>query len=133
MARRASSGLNPGIILAAVVVVGVVIYGGKQLLSRDSKAFEGTPRLQIEDLLENGNALRTNVYVIEGEIDEKLQFSERGQLVSVRVQGPTGDEFIAIEIPAEFSKRNIDTKQKYAFRVEFKKGGIAVATGIERL
>ena len=133
MARRASSGLNPGIIIAAVVVLAAVIFGGRMLLSGDSKAFEGVPRLQIEDLLSNGNSLRANIYVIEGEIDEKLQFSSTGQLVSVKVVGPKGDEFIAIQIPSALSDRNIETKQKYAFKVEFQKGGIAIAQDIQRL
>lgn len=133
MARRASSGLNPGIILAAVVVVGAVVFGGKMLLTGESRAFEGTPRLQVDDLLQNGNSLRTNVYIIEGEIDEKLQFSSNGQLVSVKVVGSRGDEFIGIRIPTTLSDRNIETKQKYAFKVQFEKGGIAVATDIERL
>jgi len=133
MARRASSGLNPGIILAAVVVVGVMFYGGMQLLKTDKAAFEGMTRLQVEQLLENGNALRSNVYIIEGEIDEKLQISSRGQLVSVRVKGAHGDEFVGVEIPAEFNKHNIETKQKYAFRVTFNKGGVPVVTAIQRL
>ena len=133
MARRASSGLNPGIILGVVVVIGVVIFGGRQLLTRESEAFKGIPRLQVDDLLQNGNALRSNVYVIEGEIDEKIKFSSRGQLVSVKVSGSSGDEFIGIEIPAAFSDRNIETKQKYAFKVEFQKGGVAVAQDIQRL
>lgn len=133
MARRASSGLNPGIILAAVVVIGAVVFGGKMLLTRESRAFEGTPRLQVDDLLQNGNSLRSNVYIIEGEIDEKLQFSGNGQLVSVKVVGSRGDEFIGICIPTTLSDRNIETKQKYAFKVQFEKGGIAVATDIERL
>jgi hypothetical protein len=54
-------------------------------------------------------------------------------LVSLRVNTPGGDEFIGIEIPAEFNKLNIDTRQKYAFRVKFRQGGIAVATGVNRL
>ena len=133
MARRASSGLNPSIILAAVVLVGALIFGGKMLLSKESIAFEGVPRLQIDDFLENGNALRKNVYVIEGEIDEKLQISSSGQLVSVKVEGSRGDEFIGIRIPSNLSERNIETKQKYAFKVEVQKGGIAVAQDIQRL
>ena len=133
MARRASSGLNPGIILIAVVIVGVVIFAGKQLLSSETTAFDGTPRLQIDEFLENGNALRTNVYVIEGEIDEKLQITNQGQLVSVKVAGSRGDEFIGVEIPSSLNDRNIEIKQKYAFKVEFTKGGVAVAQDIQRL
>jgi len=130
MSRRASSGINPGIIVGAVVVIGLVIFGGKLLLSDKSASFGDVAPLNIEELLQNGNSLRNNEYVVEGEIDEKLQFANTGMLVSVKVDG---DEFIGIEIPSEFEYLNIEPKQKYAFRVKFKKGGIAVATGINRL
>lgn len=133
MARRASSGLNPVAIIAGAVVVVAAIFGGKVLMGGKSESFDGVPELNIEDLLENGNSLRRNIYVIRGEIDEKLQFSSRGQLVSVRVKGGRDDEFIGIEIPSKFDKMNIDTKQEYVFKVEFQQGGIAVATGIEKL
>lgn len=134
MARRASSRPNPGIILGAAAAIAVAVFAGKSLLGKKSSSFGETAKLHIEDLLENGNSLRGNEYVIEGQIDEKLQWtSDRGQLVSVRVGTPGGDEFIGIEIPAEFNKLNIDIRQKYSFRVKFRQGGIAVATGINRL
>lgn len=120
-------------IIAGAVVVVAAIFGGKVLMGGKSESFDGVPELNIEDLLENGNSLRRNIYVIRGEIDEKLQFSSRGQLVSVRVKGGRDDEFIGIEIPSKFDKMNIDTKQEYVFKVEFQQGGIAVATGIEKL
>jgi hypothetical protein len=134
MARRASSRPNPGIILGVAAAIAVAVFAGKSLLGKKSTSLGDAPKLHIEDLLENGNSLRGNEYLIEGQIDEKLQWtSDRGQLVSVRVTTPGGDEFIGIEIPAEFSKLNIDTRQKYAFRVKFRQGGIAVATGVTRL
>jgi hypothetical protein len=134
MARRASSRPNPGIILGAAAAIAVAVFAGKSLLGKKTASFGETAKLHIEDLLENGNSLRGNEYVIEGQIDEKLQWtSDRGQLVSVRVGTPGGDEFIGIEIPAEFNKLNIDTRQKYSFRVKFRQGGIAVATGVNRL
>ena len=134
MARRASSRPNPGIILGAAAAIAVAIFAGKSLLGKKTASFSDAAPLHIEDLLDNGNSLRGNEYVVEGQIDEKLQWtSDRGQLVSVRVKTPGGDEFIGIEIPAEFKRLNIDTRQKYAFRVKFRQGGIAVATGINRL
>lgn len=134
MARRASSRLNPGIILGAVAAIAVAIFAGKALLGKKEKSFSDARPIDIEELLENGNSLRGNEYLVKGQIDEKLQWtSDRGQLVSVKVETPGGDQFIGIEIPAEFNQLNIDTKQKYAFRVKFRQGGIAVATGINRL
>ena len=134
MARRASSNLHPGIIIGAIVAIALVVIAGKSLIGKKSASFGDVPKLSMEELMENGNMLRGNEYVVEGQIDEKLQWTtDNGQLVSVRVETPGGDEFVAIQIPPELSKRNIDTKQKYAFRVKFRQGGIAVATGVNRL
>jgi hypothetical protein len=134
MARRASSRLNPGIIVGAAAAMAVAIFAGKSLLAKKSVSFSDVSPLNIDELLENGNSLRGNEYLVQGQIDEKLQWTtDRGQFVSLRVTTPGGDEFLGIEIPPEFSKLNIDTKQKYSFRVKFRQGGIAVATGVNRL
>ncbi|MDP3849375.1 MAG: hypothetical protein Q8Q59_02645 [Luteolibacter sp.] len=134
MARRASSRPNPGIILGVAAAITVAVFAGKSLLGKKSASFGEGSALHIEDLLENGNSLRGNEYVVQGLIDEKLQWTtDRGQLVSLRVETPGGDEFIGIEIPPKFSRLNIDTQQKYAFRVKFRQGGIAVATDVNRL
>lgn len=134
MARRASSSLHPGIIIGVVAAIVVAVVAGKSLLGKKSAGFGDIAKLSVTELLDNGNSLRGNEYVIEGQIEEKLQWTTgRGQLVSVRVGANSGDEFVGIEIPQEFNKLNIDTKQKYAFRVKFRQGGIPVATGINRL
>jgi hypothetical protein len=134
MARRASSTLHPGIIIGAIAAIVVAVVAGKSLLGGKSAPFAEVSKLSVEELLENGNSLRGNEYVIEGQIDEKLQWTtDRGQLVSVKIDAAGGDQFVGIEIPREFSKLNIDTKQKYAFRVKFRQGGIPVATGVNRL
>ncbi len=134
MARRASSSLHPGIIIGAVAAIVVAIIAGKSLLGKKSAGFGDVSKLQVEELLDNGNGLRGNDYVIEGQIDQKLQWtSERGQLVSVKVETPGGDQFVGILIPPEFNKLNMEVRQKYAFRVKFHQGGIAVATGINRM
>jgi hypothetical protein len=134
MARRASSSLHPGIIIGAIAAIVVAVIAGKMLIGKKSAGFGDVAKLSVDELLENGNSLRGNEYVIEGQIDEKLQWTtSRGQLVSVKIETPRGDEFVGIEIPDKFNNLNIDAKQKYAFRVKFKQGGIAVATGVNRL
>jgi hypothetical protein len=134
MARRASSSLHPGIIIGAIVALVILIIAGKSLLGKKASTFGDIAKLDITELLENGNSLRGNEYLIEGQIDEKLQWtSSRGQLVSLKIDTPGGAEFVGIEIPTEFNDRNIDSKQKYVFRVKFRQGGIPVATGIDRL
>lgn len=134
MARRASSKLNPGIIVAIVAALAVAVFAGKLMLGKKTESFGNINTLDIGEFLENGNQLRGNEYVVQGQIDEKLQWTtDRGQLVSLRVETAGGDEFLPIEIPQEFNRLNIDTKQKYAFRVKFRQSGIAVATGVNRL
>jgi hypothetical protein len=134
MPRRASSRLRPsaliGIGVALALVVAVLRYG----TGNPDTAFADTARLDVAELLENGNSLRGNEYSVQGQIDEKLVWSaDRGQVISLRVGTPTGDEFIAIEVPPGFDRLNLDVRQNYLFRVKFRDGGIAVATGIERL
>lgn len=134
MARRASSRTNPGIIIGAVAAAAVAVFAGKSMLGEKSASFGDIPKLDMDELLENGNQLRGNEYVVEGQIDEKLQWTpDRGQLVSLKVETSSGDQFIGIEIPPEFNNLNIDTRQSYSFRVRFKQGGVAVATGVNRL
>jgi hypothetical protein len=134
MARRASSSLHPGILIGGVAAVVLAVVAGKSLIGKKSANFADTPKLDVQELLENGNSLRGNEFVVEGQIDEKLQWTtRRGQIVSIKVSAPRGDEFVGIEIPPQFDKMNLDTKQKYSFRVKFRQGGIPVATGVNRL
>jgi hypothetical protein len=134
MARRASSSLHPGILIGGVAAVVLAVVAGKSLIGKKSANFADTPKLDVQELLENGNSLRGNEFVVEGQIDEKLQWTtRRGQIVSIKVSAPRGDEFVGIEVPPQFDKMNLDTKQKYSFRVKFRQGGIPVATGVNRL
>lgn len=133
MARRASSNLHPGLIVGGIAALVLAVVAGKSLIGKKSAGFADIPKLDVQELLENGNSMRGNEFVVEGQIDEKLQWTaRRGQVVSVKVSSPGGNEFVGIEIPPEFNTLNIDTKQKYAFRVKFRQGGIPVATGVER-
>lgn len=134
MARRASSTTNPALIIGILIAVGALIYGGKTLMSGKSNSFSDLPPLAIDELLENGNSLRGNQYLIEGSIDEKLRWtSDNGQMLSIRVKTSTGEEIIPIRVPQEFSNLNIEREQRYAFKIEFEKGGVPLATGITRL
>lgn len=133
MARRASSGINPGILIGIAVFVAAAFFGGKALLGKKSVTLSGA-KINVTDMLENANQLRGNEYVVEGKVDEKLRWTpDRGQVVSLEVDVPGGSEFIGIEIPAEFSDLNIERAQAYAIKVKFRQGGIPVATEINRL
>jgi hypothetical protein len=134
MARRASSGINPGLLIGVAIFVIVAFVGGKMFLGRKPDAIAGS-KIEMRDMLENANQLRGNEYVIEGVVDEKLRWTpDRGQVVSLKVEVPGGSsEYVGVEIPADFSSLNIEREQRYSIKVKFRQGGIPVATDIDRL
>lgn len=134
MPRRASSSLHPGVIIGIIAAAVVAVMAGKNFIGKKSSNLGDAQKLDIRDLLDNGNSLRGNEYLVEGKIDQKLRWTtDRGQVVSLRVNTPGGDELIGVEIPASFNNLNIEREQKYAFRVKFRQGGIPVATAVNRL
>ena len=67
MARRASSGINPGILLIGIGVFVVAgFFGGKLFLGGQSDSISGA-KISMEDVLD-GVSLRDNEYVVEGTV-----------------------------------------------------------------
>jgi len=134
MARRASSGINPGIVIAAVIFIVLLAIGGRMFVGRKSTGFDKVRKLDVEAFLENGNSMRGNEYSVKGNIDEKLRWTpDRGQIVSLKIDVNGKTELIGIEIPPEFNHLNIEREQRYAFKVRIRKGGIPVATAVQAL
>ena len=103
-------------------------------MSKKKESFTGVNPLTVQDLLDNGNSLRNNEYLIEGKIDERFfRDGNTSSIVSVRVKAESGEEIVPVMIPAKFNKLNIEREQRYAFKVRFEQGGIPVATDISRL
>lgn len=134
MARRASSSTNPILIIGIVVAVVALIFGGKFLMSKKTETFSDVNPLAVQDLLDNGNSLRNNEYLIEGKIDERFfRDGNTSSVVSVRVKAEAGEEVVPVVIPEKFNNLNIEREQRYAFKVRFEQGGVPVATAISRL
>jgi hypothetical protein len=134
MPRRASSGINAGILIGVGVFVAIALVAGKFLIGGEKNPFDDVPKLNVQQYMDNANSLRGNVYMLEGKIDEKLRWTpDRGQLVSVRVDDNGDSEVIGVQIPAEFNHLNIEREQRYAFKVEITQGGIPVAAAVKRL
>lgn len=134
MARRASSSTNPILLVGIGVAVIAIVFLGKFLLGKKAESFDEAYPLDVKAFLDDGNAFRGDEFFIEGKIDEKLRWTPSdGQIVSIRVKTPGGEEIIPIQIPDKFNKLNIDREQSYAFKIDIKDGGIPVATAIKRL
>jgi hypothetical protein len=134
MARRASSSTNPVLLAGIGVAIIALVIVGKFLMTKKSESFSDAFPLDVKAFLEDGNAFRGDEFFIEGKIDEKLRWTPSdGQIVSIRVKTPGGEEIIPIQIPNKFSDLNIDREQSYAFKIDIKEGGIPIATAIKRL
>lgn len=134
MPRRASSGIQPAVLLGVAVAIAAAFFGGKSLVAKKKTSFSDATQLPVSDFIENSNSLRGNEYVVEGTLDEKLRWtSDRGQVVSLKVKGDSGENFVPIEVPASLSSVNIEREQRYAFKVKLRQGGIPVAVDISRL
>ncbi|MCE2960055.1 MAG: hypothetical protein ACK46A_14990 [Akkermansiaceae bacterium] len=134
MARRASSSTNPILLVGIGVAVIAVVFAGKFLLSKKSESFTDAFPLDVKAFVDDANAFRGDEFFVEGKIDEKLRWTPSdGQIISIRVKTPSGEEILPIQIPDKFNNLNIDREQSYAFKIEIKDGGIAVATAIKRL
>ncbi|MFN5579998.1 MAG: hypothetical protein ACK49X_10330 [Akkermansiaceae bacterium] len=134
MARRASSSINPILLVGIGVAVIAVVFAGKFLLSKKSESFTDAFPLDVKAFVDDANAFRGDEFFVEGKIDEKLRWTPSdGQIISIRVKTPSGEEILPIQIPDKFNNLNIDREQSYAFKIEIKDGGIAVATAIKRL
>jgi hypothetical protein len=133
MSRRASSGISPALLIGAIVVVAAAFFGGKALLTKKAKGFEGLPALSIEDYKQRGgNALRNNEYVVEGTVDEQ-RVNDAGRVIFLKVKSSGADEFIPVKIPTDLSVQNIEREQRYSFKVRIEKQGIPVAVAVTHL
>jgi hypothetical protein len=133
MARRASSGINPGLLIGIAVFVVAAFFGGKAFLGKQQDGFSNMAPINMSDVMD-GVSLRDNEYVVEGTVDEKFfRGDSPNQVVSLKVESPSGEQFLGVEIPANLTKLNIERAQRYRIKVRIREAGIAVATGINPL
>ncbi|RYD57749.1 MAG: hypothetical protein EOP83_21030 [Verrucomicrobiaceae bacterium] len=133
MARRASSGIKPGLLIGTAACVAILFFGGKAFLGKQKDAFSNMSSISMSDVMD-GVSLRDNEYVVEGIVDEKFFHGDNpNQVVSLKVNSPSGDQFLGVEIPANLTKFNIERAQRYRIKVRIREAGIAIATGINPL
>ena len=133
MARRASSGIKPGLLIGIAVLVAVAFFGGKAFLGKRKDTYSNMATINMSDVMD-GVSLRDNEYVVEGTVDEKFYHGDSpNQVVSLKVNSSNGDQFLPVEIPANLTNFNIERAQRYRMKVRIREAGIAVATGINPL
>lgn len=121
MARRAKSSFKPVHLIGVFTLVGLLAYGGYSLMRRSGSDgnFAGTSDLDVQEYLENSNALSGNTYRIEGIVEERLDNwrSSEGRLFSVLVDNSNTTSPVPVLVPAKFSGTNIQRGQRFKFKV----------------
>jgi hypothetical protein len=128
MARRASSSAHPiWLVLAAVLVLGAI--GGGLMIHSRSDPFRTISALPVKDYLENSSSLRGNVYKLDATVAKTLEVSrDSGRLFAVESQG----EMLAVLIPPEFNKINIERGQSFVFKLEVAEKGVLRAQEVRK-
>ena len=133
MVRRASSSLNPLLVVVLAIVLGIVAVGGGWFLYRQiSDPYRTIPALDGRGYLENANSLRGNTYKVSGEVDQALAWSPGvGRLFSIKAE--PGGELLPVLLPAEFNATNVQRGQRYFMKIEVGDKGILRAQSIEKI
>ena len=132
MGRRASSSLNTTAIVGIIAAIAVVATVGFFMLGKKSETFTDVPLLRISEALDNANSLRGNEYRVEGKVESRW-VRDSGEGLSLQVEEDGRTEYFFIMIPPDIKHVNIEREQRYAFKIRFGEGGVAVATAIKRL
>jgi len=132
MGRRASSSLNSAAIIGILAVVAILVGVGALTLKKKGKSFTDVAPLQIEEALTNANSLRGNEYRVEGKVESRW-VRDQGEGLSILVEENNRVEHLFIMIPPDVTHLNIEREQRYAFKIKFGEGGVAIATDVKRL
>ena len=109
-----------------------MLGGGTLMLRKESNTFADISLLRIDEAMENANSLRGNEYRVEGKVESRW-VRDSGEGLSLLVEEGGRTEHIFIMIPNDVEHPNIEREQRYAFKIRFGEGGVAVATAVKRL
>ena len=128
MARRAQSSIRLSHLLGLVLVI-AALGGVYSFLNRTVDPMNGITALSVNEYLEDASALSSNIYKLEGVIDDRLDQGWRqadGRLFSVMVSAGDGEgsSFVPIFVPPEYDGPNIQRGQRYTFKVRVKENGV---------
>jgi hypothetical protein len=131
MGRRASSSINATAIVGIIAVIAILVGVGVILLNKKGETFENIAPLLVQEALENGNSLRGNEYHVEGKLLARWP-REEGAVVEILVEETGKKTHFPIVVPADVSSVNFEREQRYAFKIKFGDGGVAIATDVKR-
>lgn len=132
MPRRANSSAHPLWIAGAIVVLLLSIAGGYFFFKTANDPYRTLTALDVRAYLENSNSLRGNVYKLDATVADALAWSPvAGRLYSVEVE--SGNDVLAVMIPAQFNQLNIQKGQRFYFRLEVGERGILQVKDLKKV
>ena len=132
MGRRASSSINSAAIVGIIAAVVLIVGLGTLLLRKKATTFDDVAPLLVGEALDNGNSLRGNEYRVEGKLLARWP-RDSGAVIEILVEDGGEQTHFPIVVPAEVSNVNFEREQRYAFKIKFGDGGVAIATDVKRL
>ena len=132
MGRRASSSLNTAAIIGIVAVVAILVGAGALMLKKKGVTYNDVALLRMDEAVQNANSLRGNEYRVEGKVESRW-VRDSGEGLSLIVEESGRTERLFIMIPTDVEHPNIERDQRYAFKIKFGEGGVAIATAVKKL
>lgn len=133
MARRASSKTNFISVLVVLVLLALVGGGTYYLANRISDPYRTLERLDVSQYYENANSLRGNLYKVDAEVLNLLQWTPtNGRLFSVDVDSDDGSGPLGVLVPPEFKATNIQRGQSFLLKIEVGEAGILIVRDISK-
>lgn len=126
MSRRAQSGVRPTHWLGLIAILAVVGVVGFILMNRTIDPMTGITELSASEFMENATALSGNEYKVEGIVDDRLDNwrSADGRLFSLQVNDGSGNTYLPVWVPPDYTGANIQRRQRYIFKVSVMETGV---------
>jgi len=133
MARRASSNINAPLIIGIIAAVLLLAGGGVLALRGKKESFTDAPALRMDEFQDNGNSMRGMTFRIEGKV--QTRYARDGGLgLDLEIDEDGIMKHLFVIVPRKVvGDENINRDQRWAFKIKFEEGGIAIATAVKRL
>jgi hypothetical protein len=126
-----SSGKISPMVLAFLIPVLVLIFAVAVIVTRGGGKFGGIEKFPLTTYLHDAETLRGNSYVMRGQIDSRLGFTEgKGAVIAVKLL-ENGDGRVPVFVP-EQTGRNLEVGQRFNIRVTVRRD-MVVAQDMEKI
>ena len=104
-------------ILAFAIPAVVLVFAVVVIVSRGGGKSAGSEKFPLTAYMHDAETLRGNSYVLRGQIDSRLGYTEgKGAVIAVKTLESTGEGRVPVFVP-EQAGRNLEVGQRFNIRV----------------